>query len=218
MMKTKMLAVVMAAAIATTASAQKMTYDAGKTTFGIRAGANMTTINGENANGEKWKNNLNTNFHAGVNAEIPVGTGSYIQPGVLFAMKGADWDNGSELRLNYIEVPVNFVYKPILGQGRMLLGFGPYAGIGVGGKMDMGNGNEKKVEFTNEYQLTNTNPQLRRIDGGANFLAGYEFANNLSLQLNAQLGLINLAPEINGADNKSSYKNTGFGISAGYRF
>jgi hypothetical protein len=58
---------------------------------------------------------------------------------------------------------------------------------------------------------------LKRFDAGGNLLAGYEFANKLSFQLNAQLGLVNINPEISGSD-KTKYRNTGFGVSLGYRF
>ena len=58
--------------------------------------------------------------------------------------------------------------------------------------------------------------ELKRFDAGANFLAGYEFSNKLSFQLNAGLGLVNILNTESGDDAK--LKNTGFGISLGYRF
>jgi hypothetical protein len=213
--------VVLATFIATSVNAQKMTYDAGTTTFGIRAGVNFQNINGKDANGNKLNYDLKTGINAGVNAEIPVGTGSYLQPGVLFSQKGTKFSNTNELRLNYIEVPINFIYKPVLGSGRMLLGFGPYVGFGLGGKYKYESGpiqNELKVEFEKEASTYNANV-YKGIDGGANFLAGYEFANNLSFQINAQLGLTNVNPTIiNSSNDQTKMKNTGFGISAGYRF
>ena len=63
-----------------------------------------------------------------------------------------------------------------------------------------------------------SNPdEMKRFDAGANFLAGYELSNHFSAQLNAGLGLINLVNREQG-DTKSSLKNTGFGLSLGYRF
>ena len=59
--------------------------------------------------------------------------------------------------------------------------------------------------------------ELKRFDAGANLLAGYEFSNKLSFQLNAGLGLIRLNNRADD-DTKSSIKNTGFGVSLGYRF
>ena len=218
-MKTRIL--VLAALITgTTAAAQKMTYEAGGTTFGLRAGVNFSTINGKYANGSEIDNSINTGFHGGLNAEIPLGTGFYLQPGVLYSQKGAEFKTQSgndEVELSYIEVPVNFVYKPILGTGRMVLGFGPYAAFGLTGTVKSGNV-QQDVEFTKNYDASVAKPQYKGIDAGANFLAGYEFANNVSFQINAQLGLAQLAPGIEGNDNPTKMKNTGFGLSLGYRF
>lgn len=221
-MKTKFLAFTIATLFSTALFAQKMAYDAGRTTFGVRGGVNFFNITGKNANGDRYENNINTGFHVGVNAEIPVGTGSYLQPGILYSQKGAEstTNGNNEVDLSYIEVPVNFVYKPVLGTGRVLLGFGPYVGVGIGGKVKS-NGTKTDVEFTNEHSTeTNTADfaEFKRLDYGGNFLAGYEFRNNVSFQINAQLGLANISPETNGVDDKTKRNNTGFGVSVGYRF
>ena len=181
-----------------------------KTTFGIRGGVNFQNLNGKDQNGDRVDGKLRTGFHVGANAEIPVGIDFYLQPGVLFSTKGAKAKDIVETSLSYIEVPVNFVYKPDLGIGRVLLGFGPYLGIGVGGQYKVGNV-EADVEFGNEPG------EVKRLDAGANMLAGYEWSNKVSVQLNAALGLVNLHNRV-ANDNKSSLKNTGFGLSVGYRF
>jgi hypothetical protein len=199
------------------ASAQEMTNTASRTTFGIRAGVNFQNINGKNAEGSELKNDIATGFHAGVNAEIPVGTGSYLQPGVLYSMKGAETGNDSRIRLSYIEVPVNFVYKPVLSTGNLVLGFGPYAAYGIGGKIET-NGSERDIEFDSDYDLLDPATQFKKFDAGANFLAGYEFANQLSFQINAQLGLININKENPLGNDDTRWRNTGFGLSVGYRF
>jgi hypothetical protein len=59
----------------------------------------------------------------------------------------------------------------------------------------------------------------KAFDAGANLFAGYEMGNGLFFQLNTQLGLVNINPEDKRiTDDKSAYKNTGFGLSVGYRF
>jgi len=182
-------------------------------TFGIRAGVNFQNLNGKDADGHKLENDLKTGFNAGVNAEIPVGIDFYLQPGLLFSTKGAKYDiQGTEITRNisYLELPINFLYKPELGEGHLLLGFGPYAAYAVGGKIK-GGSTDIDMEFGNEIGET------KPFDAGANLLAGYEFSNNLSFQLNAGLGLINMYNRPNG-DSETSLKNTGFGVSLGYRF
>jgi hypothetical protein len=193
------------------------------TAVGIHAGVNMFNINGKNAAGTELENKLKTGFSAGVNVAIPLGSGFYVQPGVDFTQKGAETANNIKTTLNYIDIPVNFVYKPILGTGNLVLGFGPYVGFGVSGKVKNANGTTSDVEFKDEYDgtLPATTTQLRRSDAGANLLAGYEFANKLSVNLKAQLGLKDINPDM--PDNSSSsdqtrFRNTGFGLSLGYRF
>ncbi|HEY8387296.1 MAG TPA: outer membrane beta-barrel protein, partial [Parasegetibacter sp.] len=138
-------------------------------------------------------------------------------PGVMYYMKGAKTEGDAVVNLSYVEIPVNFLYKPMLGAGNMLLGFGPYVGFGIGGKIKPESGNDIDIEFGNSIDPLDP-PTFRRMDAGANLLAGYEFSNKFSFQINAQLGLVNIAPEVNGSSSQASIKNTGFGLSLGYRF
>jgi len=218
-MKAKQLLSLAAASLFTLAvSAQS------KTTFGITAGVNFQNITGDDALGNKMENKLKTGFLAGVNAEIPVGIDFYVQPGVIYAMKGAKADNNSDdkVNLSYIEVPVNFIYKPAVGTGRIILGVGPYVAFGIGGKIKSNSG-DVDVEFKNSISQAEAasgyGSYFKRIDAGGNLLFGYEMANHLSLQLNAQLGMIKINPKIDGlSSDETSWKNTGFGVSLGYRF
>ncbi|THU40924.1 PorT family protein [Niastella caeni] len=196
-----------------------------QTTFGVRAGVNFQNINGEDVDGEDLDYKLKTGINVGVNAEIPVAPDFYVQPGVLFSTKGAKSkvDDDSKIKLSYIEVPINFLYKPTLGTGKLLLGIGPYVAFAVGGKVSDANGDDEDIEFENEITLTqfgSGTPYARRLDVGGNLLFGYEFSNKFSAQLNAQLGMVKINPEITGpgVDDDSKVKNTGFGISLGYRF
>lgn len=201
----------------------------GELSFGVRAGVNFQNINGKDEVGDQLENDLTTGFHAGVNVEIPVGA-IYFQPGILFSTKGAKSSPSflgetvdAKLSTNYIEVPLNVLFKPLLGTGHMLLGFGPYLAYGIGGKYKVennGNEDETDVEFQGEVteaDLDNEVFYLKPFDAGANFIIGYEMANNLSLQLNAQLGLIDIYPDYP-IDDDTVWKNTGFGLSVGYRF
>lgn len=222
-MKTKVFAFIAACLLGTIVSqAQNTTVAAGGTTFGIRAGVNFQNLNGK-VLGEDLDNKLKTGFHIGVNAEIPIADEFYIQPGLLFSTKGAKSDNDDDdkININYLELPVNFLYKPVLGTGKLLLGFGPYAGYAIGGKLKSDAG-DVDLEFESELPLAEAGKYgytYRRFDFGANLLAGYEFNNKLSFQLNAQLGLTNISPEVSGLDkDDNKTKNTGFGVSVGYRF
>ena len=208
-----------ASAIALTVMASAQTTEG--TSFGFKAGVNFQNLTGKDVNGDKLDNKLKAGLALGVNAQIPVATDFYIQPGVEFNQKGAKSNDGNyTTSLSYIDIPVSLVYKPMLGTGRLILGFGPYVGFGVGGKVK-GGGSTADVKFDNDITISdfNTgNAYFKRMDAGANFLAGYEMSSKLSLQLNAQLGLAKINPKIEDVPNdQSSVKNTGFGLSLGYR-
>ncbi len=197
------------------------TVSKGKTSIGVHAGGNLYSAYGKTYNGSDLANSLNEGFRAGVDIAIPLGAAFYVQPGIDFVTKGAEGTlNNRDLKLNYVEVPVTFVYKPTLGTGSLNLGFGPYLGYGVGGRLKYADGNSKDVVFKDEFDSTVPEElQYRKSDAGANLLVGYNFANNLSLDLKAQLGLKNIAPDRPAsAEGQTSYKNIGFGLSVGYRF
>ncbi len=199
-----------------------------KVAFGIRAGINFQNFNGKDFNGDKLENNMLVGFHAGVTVDIPIAPEFVVQPGLLFSMKGSSYNSDivdATARVNYIELPVNFIFKPLLGTGHLLLGLGPYIGYGVNGKVSgsaLGFDVDTDIKFKNNLSADETEDEffyLKRWDAGANLLAGYEFAFGLSFQINAQLGLLKINPSYEGdSGDESATRNTGFGVSIGYRF
>ena len=211
--------------------AQQTKSRAGGTSFGLRAGVNFQNINGKDENGDKLDNDMLTGFNIGINAEIPVGIDFYFQPGLLYTIKGAKSEDvilgqtiKGKVKISYIELPLNFLYKPMLGNGHLLLGFGPYVALGLSGKVTYeggGSSSSSDIKFKNKVMNTDSDDvvYVRPVDAGGNLLAGYEFSNRVSFQLNAQLGLTKINPEYEGVTgDKTSAKNTGFGFSLGFRF
>ena len=204
--------------------------EVGKASFGIYGGINFQNINGKDAGGDKLTNSLVTKFHIGVNEELPIAPEFYFQVGIQFMGKGTKGnvqyidDAGShtitrKVNLNYLEMPLNLVYKPLVGSGHLILGFGPYFGYAATGR----------TEFTGDFapedtdiQFIKTAPQsdrnnlvyFKRLDVGANFMVGYQFQNGINLVLNSQLGLV---PINSKTESKLVNKNTGFGLSLGWR-
>ncbi len=199
--------------------------------FGILGGVNFQNLNGKDYNGDKLENDMLIGFHAGVNVQIPIAPEFYFQPGLLFSTKGAKSVTDvlgttytTTVNLSYVELPLNLVYKGALGSGFVLVGFGPYVGYGIAGKVKTEGGIialDNDIEFKNVVELGDplTVPYFKAFDAGANVFAGYEMAGGLFFQLNAQLGMLNINPEDKRIpDDKTSVKNTGFGLSLGYRF
>ena len=194
-MKSGLIAIVLLTCVSFVSVAQ--------TQFGIRGGVNFQNLNGKDEDGDKLENKLKLGVNLGVTADIPVVSPDYfVQTGLLFSSKGAKVEGTDiKVKLSYIEVPITFLYKPTLGEGKLLLGVGPYLGYAVGGKID-----DTDIDFDDDF---------KRFDAGGNLLFGYQFTNNLSAQLNAQLGLVNIGQNDEG---DATIKNTGFGVSLGYHF
>jgi hypothetical protein len=193
--------------------------------FGIRGGVNLQNVNGKDFEGDKLENDLTPGFHAGVDVEIPVAPDFYFQPGLLFSTKGAS-DTEGKLNLGYVELPLHFLYKPMLGSGKLIIGLGPYVAYGVTGKIKPDEGSDIDIKFKSDLseedlinELEGEAFHLKAFDAGADIFFGYQFAFNLYVQLNAQLGLLDIYPNYdNDEEDETVFKNTGFGLSLGYRF
>jgi hypothetical protein len=223
-MKTKLISLV---AILLLSLTYVTAQDRAKISLGILGGVNFQNLNEKDYDGDKIENKLITGFHFGADVQIPIVPEFYFQPGVLFSTKGAKNDDNAvktTTRLSYIEVPMNFVYKGSLGNGYVLVGLGPYIGYAVAGKVKTEEGIENQdydIEFQKVVALEDpmTVPYYKAFDAGANIFFGYEMPIGIFAQLNAQLGLVKINPEYEALpDDDSSIKNTGFGLSLGYRF
>ena len=227
-MKTKLFSLIMILALS---GSLAFAQSSGKMSFGILGGVNFQNLNGKDASGDKLTNDMIVGYHAGVNVQIPIAPQFYFQPGLLYSTKGAKSTYSvlgtsftSTTKLSYIELPLNLVYKALLGKGYFMLGFGPYVGYGFSGKVLTEGGSvslDQKIKFKNVVETSDdmTVPYYKALDFGGNIFAGYELASGIFAQFNTQLGMVKINPEYKIApDSKSSVKNTGFGLSLGYRF
>ena len=195
--------------------------DSVKISYAVFGGLNVQKINGQDQAGNKLDNNFIIGYHAGINLQIPFMTQFCFQPGLVYSVKGTEWPGGRIDRLSYIELPLNIVYKPALGNGHFLTGIGVQVGCAVSGKVTDENGVKSDIIFTKFVAVGEdlSRSYYRNFDGGTNFFAGYELKNGIFCQLNAQIGGFRINPE----DRNSTYyntrwKNMGLGLSVGYRF
>lgn len=211
-MKNKILSIVL---ILVLSASFAFAQEKGKMSFGILGGVNFQNLNGKLSSGDKLENDMLLGFHGGVNVQLPIAPEFYFQPGLMFAVKGAKdtytvlgTEFTNEIKINYIEMPLNLVYKASLGNGFFMLGFGPYVAYGISGKQVF-EGNDLTFERGVDYNA---------LDAGANIFAGFETAGGLFLQLDTQFGMMNINPDDENSSDQATAKNTGFGLSLGYRF
>ena len=185
-----------------------------QTKFGIVAGPSFSSYTYK-VNGDKETSSLLTNFRAGLTADLQVADEFYIQPSLLYTGKGGKeevFGFDTKTNVGYLELPINFMYKPEVGNGNLFIGLGPYFAVGL-------NGNRETVVndavVKNDIEFGDENGQMKRFDAGANFQVGYELPMGLNFGLFTDLGLVNL--QGNG-DDDNSFRNTAFDVTVGYKF
>jgi hypothetical protein len=207
-MKKIVLTVALIAGIVTALSAQ--------TRFGINAGAVLANLKGEEA-GEEQELDSKIGITAGIRADVPLSENFRFRPGLNFVQKGGKQEFDflgtqikSTLTLNYLELPLNFVYNAPAGNGKFFIGAGPVFGFGISGKNKVESGGEEQTEDIN---FGDAEDEVKSFEFAGNVLAGYECASGLYFQANYNPGFSNLS---NAPD--SELKTTYFGLRIGYFF
>lgn len=213
-----------------------------QTNFGIHGGGilSQVTVSGDEdledlIGNKKFK----PGFKIGFFAEAPLTDNLYLNPELNYVYKGGVYKNhisnsaGSgdikfTMTTNYLELPVNLLYK-IRPSGGFYFGGGPAIGMGLSGEAKINaKGTDADGESINETESTtikfdgkkeadvsgsDNDLHLKRFELGLNAFAGYEMQNGVRLQLQFRPNFTNLSPEREG-----KYKNTYLGLSVGYRF
>ena len=185
-----------------------------QTKFGIVAGPSFSSYTYK-VSGDKETSDLLVNFRAGLTADLQLADEFYIQPSLLYTGKGGKeevFGFDTKTNVGYLELPINFMYKPEVGNGNLFIGLGPYFAVGL-------NGNRETVVndavVKNDIEFGDESGEMKRFDAGANFQVGYELPMGLNFGLFTDLGLVNL--QGNG-DDDNSFRNTAFGVTVGYKF
>lgn len=187
------------------------------TRIGFTAGTSIANYNAK-VDGDSENGNSKAGITAGILVNVPMGKNFSFQPAVNFVQKGTKDEQtfgGTtekvSLTTNHIELPCNFLFNTTGNTGSFFIGAGPSLAFGLSGKVKYDDGTNSDSEDIN---FGNSNEDdLKGLDLGANFLAGYCFPNGLMFSVNYNAGLSNLvAGEADGATLKSHY----FGIKAGW--
>lgn len=188
------------------------------TRIGFAAGTSIANYNAK-VDGDSENGNSKAGITAGILVNVPMGKNFSFQPAVNFVQKGTKDEQtfgGStekvSLTTNHIELPCNFLFNTTGNTGSFFIGAGPSFAFGLSGKWkyeDDANSLTEDVNFGDDEN----EDDLKGLDIGANFLAGYSFPNGLMFSVNYNAGLSNLVPGNSGGGSlKSSY----FGIKAGW--
>lgn len=163
--------------------------------FGIKGGVNLTALSSDYYAGHSMK----AGFHAGILADIDLGSHFFVQPELLYSTAGADVKHlmlggspvSEEISLGYIQVPVlaNFELFP-----RFSLQVGPYFDFLV---------NEKSRIYQKD--------EVNDFEFGGALGVSYDLYSGLFVDLRYDQGLTNVFDEIHS-------RNSGFQVGLGYMF
>ncbi|MEQ1798144.1 MAG: outer membrane beta-barrel protein [Lacibacter sp.] len=175
--------------------------------FGIKTGMGMSNIRPSSytdTSGDTYHFKTKTSVAGGLRLFVPIGKNIVFLPEMVLIIKGAresynntnyDYSYVSPVNLFYIEIPLNINYRIPTRSGQFLIGGGPMPAM--------------KFLDTDGPMST----QVKSFDMGLNLISCYQFPIGFSVEVNYNLGLMNVSnrPE-------RTLKNSGFCISVGYAF
>lgn len=179
--------------------------------FGIRGGVNLAKETYEMSNISLTLDNQ-AGILAGLVYEYSLTEQLYFGTGLLFSQKGGKFEeDGETLKeiLNYLDLPLNMVFKADLKGPKLLLEAGPQLSCAISGKDKYeysGLSESEDLEFGSDEE------QYKRFDFGLNMGAGVEFLD-LQLKVNYVIGLSDISNLSEG-----SVKNKTLAISLSYFF
>ncbi|MEO6583328.1 MAG: porin family protein [Ferruginibacter sp.] len=226
------------------AAISALTFSAkSQTSFGFQVGGNYGNVSSEETSGsttQELKTDGRLGFLIGALAQVPLTSSLYFRPELNFIQKGAEFDfsendlgityaSKGDLRLNFIEIPLNLAYMAPAGAGNVFFTAGPSLGFGIKGKINSTQtasapGFPNQVSSENgdiifdgkkdaDVPVSDMDYHLKRFDLGLNASIGYKLANGFFLNLGYTYGLSNLEPNDN-----SSFKTKGLTLKLGYLF
>ena len=169
------------------------TISAQNVTFGAKAGLNLASMVGDDAEGLDGR----TSFHIGATAEFEISESFSIQPELLYSGQGYTADEDVTGKVDYINLPV--MAKFYVADG-FSVEAGPQIGFLASAKADV-NGESVDIKDT-----------LKSTDFAFNIGAGYEVGSGLNLGLRYSMGLTDVEDDSNG------FKHSVFLLSIGYNF
>ncbi|MPT32716.1 MAG: PorT family protein [Chryseobacterium sp.] len=176
--------------------------------FGVKGGANISTISKENNWGDK---NSKIGFYVGAYMNAPVNTLLSIQPELIYNNMGVKYENGKTshtLNLNYVAMPIMFQFELI---PKFYVEGGPQFGVLVG--------NKNKYESDSKTIIEKDKDAYNQLDLSGGIGLGFKF-NNMAIGARYIVGFTDIKKNGSTSWNNSDkqLRNSGFQIGLQYGF
>lgn len=196
--------------------------------FGAQVIGNAGSASVKSEDLSNFKKPMQIGYGAGVVAEVPLQNNFCVRSSLNFLQKKSSVEftttevagktSTIKSTLNYLELPVNLVYKIPMNGMSVYFGAGPSFGYGISGKMKYQGylATEGVVVPVNETtdafkKEDNGGAGLKRFDLSANVNAGLQLDNGVYVNAGYLAGLSNL-----GDAGDGKYKNRGILLTVGF--
>ena len=180
----------------------------GKTRFGLKLGVSGSNLY-DDANADDKKARIG--ITGGAFAKIPVGKMLSLRPEVLFTTKGAQFDftggNTSELKLNYLEIPLSLEFNIAI----INIHAGLHAGLLATAKGEFRDAQGNTISFDLDKK------DLESFDYGWHAGAGIDLGN-IGIHIRVSRGLQDIRKDNTLEDVFGSLKNAAWSLTAAYGF
>ena len=203
-MKTTLFSVVAMLIIITAANAQSA--------FGIQGGGAFSNIKISSEDAD-MSFSSNTGLTLGLAGKFAISKSFSFRPELNFVQKGTKmnfFEDEASMHLNYLELPLNFVYYTGDKATGLFIGAGPSLAFGLSGKIEADE-EEEEIKFGG-----GDDDDFKALDFGGNAIVGYELKSGLFFSANYTFGFSNMINQTEGDDSKMH--NNSFGIKLGFMF
>jgi hypothetical protein len=175
-------------------------------------------------NGTSNNSDLKIGGSFGIAMDLPFDKTFSFQPSLQFQQKGGTEtskifnDNETvSFTLNYLSIPLNFIYHAPGKRGHFIAGLGPSVSYGLGGTIKASS-NDGSYSSSVKFG-SSSNDNLVAFDAGVNMLMGCEWNNGMFFQLNYNYSFTNsYTGDVQPNEPRPAWHNEYFGLSVGYFF
>jgi hypothetical protein len=188
-----------------------------ETRFGFTAGGTLGQIRTNTENGKHISDCL-VGFSAGVVADFPLSKSFSFQPSLQFLQKGGSesaGDGSDHIRLNYLDMPLNFIYRAPGTGGHFIAGIGPDLSLGLSGTETL---KYNGISMSDKINFGSGDNNLKTLEFCGNVLVGYEWKGGFFLQANFNMGFNSLFNDSANPNSTEYWKNNYYGLRLGYFF
>jgi hypothetical protein len=188
-----------------------VTTFAQQTKIGFTAGAAFSKLKAK-ADNVSFSYDFKLGITAGLFVDVPLSSNFSFQPALNLVQKGGSLKLESlsdKMTLNYLEVPLNFIYNTAATHG-FFIGAGPAMAFGLSGKDKTTDGTESEND---KIKFGSGEDEVKRFEFSANVISGYRFNQGFMFSANYDFGFTNLA---NADSEDGTMKSSYFSVKIGW--